>query len=278
MIRPISIILGLLCTTMVQAAVPVSQRTQHMVFTREAVQEVAARAYHQKLENLSAEGQLDTDTLRLKHVRRLGSRLIAQAIRLKPVAANWPWEIHLTTDPNIQAYSMAGGKLLVGTSFIQHYHLSDAELMVAIAHEIAHVIAEHVREQVSTVAQFNPLVPARARRVADVLNDLQSDLSIYFRLEPLSRLQEMEADDIGIDLAARAGVPPSAIVSFYTKLVRVDGGKSLFDTHGSAAQRVKFADSMAQYAWPVYEASRHARILPNYNFSHPRRFVPSAIK
>ncbi len=161
---------------------------------------------------------------------------------------------------------MGGGKLLVGTQFIKHYQLTDQELSVVLAHEIGHVIAEHIREQVSTAALFNDSVPAHARRVADVIEAMQSDISILLSLQPLSRLQEIEADDIGIELAARAGVPPSAVTSFYAKLVQSDGGQSIFDTHGPVAQRVKFADSMAEYARPVYEASRHARMLPNYTF------------
>lgn len=264
MMRTWFVLLGLFSSAAAYADVPVTHRTQHMVFPRDAVQKVAAKAYHQELARLSGKDELDTDPGSLKKVRHLSSQLIAQAILLKPAAKDWPWEVHVTSDPQIAAYSMGGGKLLVSTYFIQHHQLSDDELSVAIAHEIGHVIAEHVREQVSTVALFNPLVPASARRVEDVINDLQSDLSVFLSLQPLSRLQELEADDIGIELAARAGVPPSAVVSFYAKLAQTDSGQSVFDTHGPVVQRVQFADSMAEYARPVYEASRQARVLPNY--------------
>lgn len=264
MMRTWFVLLGFFCSATVYADVPVSDRTQHLVFPRDAVQAVAAKAYHQELARLSNKGELDTEARSLQRVRRLSSRLIAQAILLKPAAKNWPWEVHITSDPQVSAYSMGGGKLLVGTHFIQHYQLSDDELAVALAHEIGHVIAEHVREQVSMVALFNPSVPASARRVEDVINDMQSDISVYLSLQPLSRLQELEADDIGIELAARAGVPPSAVTSFYAKLAKTDSGQSLFDSHGPVVQRVQFVDSMAEYARPVYEASRHARSLPNY--------------
>ena len=271
MMRTWSVLLSLFCTAAAYAEVPVTHRTQHMVFPRDAVQVVAAEAYHQELARLSGKGELDSDPVSLKQVRQLASQLIAQAILLKPDAKHWPWEVHITSDPQIAAYSMGGGKLLVSTHFIQRFQLSDDELSVAIAHEIGHVIAEHVREQVSTVALFNPLVPASARRMEDVINDLQSDLSVFLSLQPLSRLQELEADDIGIELAARAGVPPSAVVSFYAKLAQTDSGQSLFDTHGPVAQRVQFVDSMAEYARPVYEANRHARNLPNYILADTRQ-------
>ena len=268
MMRLYLMILSLFCTAQVFAGAPVTGRDQHMFFSLAAVQMEAAKAYHQEVLRLSGHHELDNDAQALREGRRICSHLIAQAIRLKPVAANWSWEVHITSDPEVTAYSMAGGKLLVGTQFIKSYKLSNDELAVALAHEIGHVIAEHVREQVSDAARFNTSVPLRTIKVADVINAMQSDISVFLRLQPLSRLQEMEADDIGIELAARAGIPPEAVVSFYAKIAKDDNGQSLFNTHGSVAQRVRFVDSMASYAKPVYEASRGARILPNYKFAN----------
>jgi len=267
MIRSCLIVLSLLCAAPVFSGVPVTGRHQHMFFSRAAVQVVAAKAYHKEVARLARHDELDNNQQILHRVRHLCSHLIAQAIRLKPVAASWPWEVHITSDPEVAAYSMGGGKLMVGTHFISSYKLSNDELAVALAHEIGHVIAEHVREQVSVAARFNTSVPLRTRKVADVINAMQSDISVFLRLQPLSRLQEMEADDIGIELAARAGIPPAAVISFYSKIAQGDEGQSIFNTHGSPAQRVKFIDSMANYAEPVYEASRGVKLLPNYAFA-----------
>ena len=267
MLRPCMVVLILICAAPVFSAVPISGREQHMLFARGPVQAAAAVAYHEELSRQAAKGMLDTNQQTLKRIRRICSHLIAQAIRLKPAAASWAWEVHITTDPQVAAYSMGGGKLLVGMHFIESYKLSDNELAVALAHEIGHVIAEHVREQISLAASFNKSVPQRTRKVSDVINAMESDISIFLRLQPLSRLQEMEADDIGIELAARAGIPPSAVISFYTKLAQTDTRQSLLDTHGPTAQRVKFADSMAGYAWPIYEASRNAKFSPAYAFA-----------
>ena len=267
MIRLCLMILSLFCTAQVFAGAPVTGRDQHMIFSRAAVQLEAAKAYHQEVARLSRLDQLDNDPQLLHNVRRICSQLIAQAIQLKPIAAYWPWEVHITSDREVAAYSMGSGKLLVGTNFIKSYKLSNDELAVALAHEIGHVIAEHVREQVSEAASFKTSVPLHTIKVADVINAMQSDISVYLRLQSLSQLQEMEADDIGIELAARAGIPPAAVVSFYDKIAKDDNRQSLFDTHGSVAQRVKFVESMAIYAKPAYEASRVARKLPDYTFA-----------
>jgi len=255
-------LLAMLLLCYLQAAiaeVPVTGRTQLMNFPRGPVQAAAAQAYRQELRQLAAQSALDNDPQLVERVRRICERLIAQAIKLKPAAAHWQWEVHVTSDRQISAYSRAGGKLLVSSHFVDFYGLSDDELAMALAHEIAHVIAEHVREQVSTAASLNPPPPNMTRTVADVIDSMESDITVYLRLQSLSRLQEMEADDIGIELAARAGIAPDAIGSFYAKLVKTDTGQSLFDTHGSPRQRAVFVQSMVQYARSLYEASLRSR-------------------
>jgi Zn-dependent protease with chaperone function len=255
----------LVVSTPVLAEAPVTGRDQPMRFSRAAVQAIAAKSYRAELAHLARQDKLDTDKKTLQRIRRISGRLIAQAILLKPEAAHWSWEIHLTSDPQVAAYSMSGGKLLISTHFIKQYRLTDDELAVALAHEVGHVIAEHVREQMSVAASFEAPVPNRQIKAGDVVNSMESDIGIFFSLQPLSRLQELEADDIGIELAARTGVAPSAATSFYGKIGRDSGGQSILDTHGPSYQRTEFIKSMVNFARPVYEASR-GKHLPAYAF------------
>jgi Zn-dependent protease with chaperone function len=265
MVRPGLIILMLVVSVPARAEVPVTGRDQHMRFSRAAVQAIAAKAYRVELTRLAHLGKLDLDKKILKRIRRISSQLIAQGILLKPAAAHWSWEIHLTSDPQVASYSMSGGKILVSSHFIKQYQLTDNELAVALAHEIGHVLAEHVREQMSLAASFEAPLPNQEVKAVDVVNSMESDIGLFFSLQPLSRLQELEADDIGIELAARSGVSPSAVKSFYKKIGRDSGGQSIFDTHGPSYQRTEFIKSMADFARPVYEASRKAQ-LPVYAF------------
>lgn len=264
MVRSLLVVL-LLGAGTAHADVPVTGRAQHFTFPREQVQEMAARAYRSKLARLRHRGQLDTDSKTLIRVRRIAAHLIAQAIELKPDSAGWHWDIHVTSAPDVAAFSMAGGKLLIGSRFIRSNHLTDQELSVAIAHEIGHAIAEHVREQLSVAAEFDPAPPGRTLTVRDVVNSMDSDIAVYLRLQPLSRLQELEADDIGVELSARSGVSPTAIKGFYAKITRKGVGQTLFDSHGPVGQRREFAMSMADYAESAYEKSRE-RPLPTYAF------------
>jgi predicted Zn-dependent protease len=255
----------LLEESVVLADVPINGRKQDMSFAREQVQAIAATAYDRKLRDFARQGKLDRDAALAKRVRRIAGRVIAQAIIVKPEAAHWNWEVHVVSTSQFDAYCMAGGKMFVGTAFLDREAFSDGELATLLAHEAAHAIAEHVREQLSAVRRLDPAYAHFS--AADVIALIDWDLSVSLKLEALSRLQELEADDIGINLAARAGFEPRAIVGFYRKLARLDrGNRFFFDTHGAGDQREKVAEAFAAYAGPVYAASLTHRRFPEYVF------------
>lgn len=235
------------------AVVPLNGRQQQMAFTSARVQAIAAAEYDKRLRELARQGKLDRDPALTERVRRIAGRIIAQAIALKPEAARWAWEIHVASGDKIDAYCMAGGKMLVGDAFLEGQRFSDGELAALLGHEIAHAIAEHVREQLSAVPGLNP---AYARlNLEDVIAVLGWDLSVTFKLAPLSRLHELEADDIGIYLAAKAGYDPRALLQFYRKLGRLDNGSDFFNSHVATDQRLQAVESFATYAEPLYKAS-----------------------
>lgn len=250
--------------TRVVADVPINGRKQSMVFSHDQVQVMADAAYQHTLKELAREGKLDRDPQVVERVRRIASRVIAQAVALKSEAAHWNWEVHVATTDRLNAYCMAGGKIMVGASFLDSRRYTDGEIAALLGHEVAHALAEHVREELSEVRRLDP---AYARlSVEDVIALLNWDLSVSFKLAPLSRLQELEADDIGIFLAAKAGYDPQSLVRFYRKLALQDAGHSYFDTHGSANQREKAVEGFAAYAESVYAASVAQGQPPEYVF------------
>ena len=236
------------------ANAPVNGRAQDLAFNSDEVQAMAASAYHQSLRELTRRGALDHNPELLARVRRIAQPIFAQAVLLKPEAAQWNWEIHIAKANQIDAYCMAGGKILVGAGFLEKQALTDGEIAALLAHEIAHAIAEHVREELSMVRRLSPDYAYFS--LEEVIGLLGWDLSVSLRLAPLSRLQELEADDIGITLAAKAGFDPHALVLFYRKLGRDGSSADLIDTHGSNVDRLRAVENFAVYAEKLYGTSR----------------------
>jgi predicted Zn-dependent protease len=253
-LRPLLSVFLIIESGLAAANVPVNGRPQDLAFSGDEVQTMAASAYHQSLRELMRHGVLDRNPQLLARVRRIAQPIIAQAVLLKPEAAQWNWEIHLANANRIDAYCMAGGKILVGAGFLEKQALTDGEIAALLAHEIAHAIAEHVREELSMVRRLSPDYAYYS--LEEVTGLLGWDLSVSLSLASLSRLQELEADDIGITLAARAGFDPRALVRFYRKLGRSGSSANLIDTHGSNVDRLRAVENFAVYAEKLYDTRR----------------------
>jgi predicted Zn-dependent protease len=236
------LVLLLLFATRAVAQVPDSGRWQELRFPADEVGQRAEDNYIEQTVSLAAAGRLDHDRMLLARVRRIAEGLVGAALQLKPDTAGWQWEVHVTDDPSIEAESQAGGKLLVGTTFVARLALDDGELAVLLAHEVAHVIAEHEREALSEA-----LLDSRRDLPLDVVAErLASDLGLQLRLSKLSALQEREADQLGMLIAHLAGWDSTAMLRFYRKLAAESNGPALLASHPSATTRLSLAKGMAR--------------------------------
>jgi predicted Zn-dependent protease len=225
------------------AQVPEAGRWQDFAFSAEEVRTSSEWQYRERLSILEAHGELDKDEALLQRVRRVGATLVRGAPQLRPDCATWSWEFHVSSSEEDQAWSLAGGKLLVGARWAAELQLDDGELAALLAHEMAHVLADHHREAVS---QALAISPGRSQRSLDALmRDVDSDLSTQIALGALSRMQESEADQVGFVLAVRSGWPASAIVSFYGKLAEHDQPGVFSWSHPSAASRLSVVRALA---------------------------------
>ena len=232
----------LLVVTEAVAQVPESGRWQEFRFRTEEVGERSEDQYIEQTVSLAAAGQLDRDRALLARARRILAGLVHAAYALKPEAEAWRWELHVTDDPAVEAESQAGGKLLLGSAFVARLALDDGELATLLAHEVAHIIAEHGRETLSEA-----LLDSRRDLPLEVVEQrLASDIRLQLRLSKLSAIQEREADQLGMLIAFRAGWPCAAMVGFYRKLALDAPASGLLASHPSGASRLSLAKGMAQ--------------------------------
>jgi predicted Zn-dependent protease len=225
-------------------AQPVLEFRNDLAFQATTVNAFAAQIFRNRIHHLVAAGKLDRDPVLLKRIRRIIQRLRPAVEYERPAAAHIAWEVHICRQCNENASAMAGGKLLVSEEFIAGMAPSDAELAYLLAHEMAHVIAEHTREFATTARYFVGM--GLKRNYADIQHELDESIGLQLRMAPLYKQQELEADYIGFILGARSGFNPEAMLSLLRKL-HADG-PSMLDPHPSAQRRLQQAQSMLEAA------------------------------
>ena len=191
-----------------------------------AFRDEAAARYRTIVARLSASGKLDEDGAALDRARRIAGGLIVAAKALRPATGTWSWEVHVTGDASVAAFCMAGGKILLGSPFVRRLDLGDGELAMLIGHEMAHAVAGHRRETVRSGFDADPAEEVRQARIAV--------------------MQEKEADEIGMNLAFRAGWPAASLVSFFDKLAAQEPAGTFNSSHAPASLRAEDARALAR--------------------------------
>ena len=163
----------------------------------------------------------------LARVRPIAARLVRAVASERPEAATWAWETHVTSDPSVSAFCMAGGKVLVGAPFVRRLQFDDSEIAMLLAHEMAHALMGHRRAR-----------PAAASIDADPAGET--------RASQLAVAQEDEADRVGLQLAYRAGWPLADLIGFFDKLAASEPAGTFSTSHAASAVRAVNAREMAK--------------------------------
>ncbi|SFU80926.1 M48 family metalloprotease [Pseudoduganella namucuonensis] len=212
--------------------------------SQEEVMAGAARLYRERMEELRVSRRLDADRAFHERVLRIAGPLIARAARDWPETARWDWEIHTTPDGDDHAYAMAGGKLLVSRAHARELELSDAELAMVLAHEIAHAALRHNLLEYEEAVRLEPAWAARP--FAELEHAVDHDTGLMRKLAPLGILQEQEADREGMLLAWRAGWPALALARYFQKAARASSSPNFEQfAHPSPSSRWQAARELA---------------------------------
>ena len=234
---------------------PVLDFRDDLAFSSVEIDTFAVREYAERLRALARSGQLDRNPPTQARLRRILVPLQGAAAYERPSSARIKWEIHTCTGCDETASAMAGGKLLVSSDFIALHAFTDDELAYLVAHEMAHVLAEHTRE-FATIARFF-LGNGLARDYEDIHQELAENLPVHLRMGPDYVQQELEADYIGLVLGARAGFDPQAMISMLEKLQ--GGGQTLFETHPGDSLRLQHARAMLETGRRLAASPRSGR-------------------
>jgi predicted Zn-dependent protease len=228
--------------------------------SEEDMQKSAAEAYSQQLQKAQAEGKLNTDPALVQRVRTVSERLVQQTTVFRQDARSWPWEVNVLSSPERNAYAMPGGKIMVYSGLISALDLTDAEIAAVVGHEISHTLREHARERVSNAYGQELLVAFGAAALGaeeSILKLANAIGQVTFQL-PHSREQESEADQIGLELMARAGYDPQAAISVWQKMTATRSGQppEFLSTHPSNESRIADLQAQLPRVAPLYQARR----------------------
>ena len=241
---------------------PITGRSQLIVVSeRQAIGESAA-AYNSMMGQFGKKKQIETGTPRVEKVREIADRLIAQAVRFRPDSAKWNWEVTVINEPKtVNAFAMAGGKMAIYTGMWEQLKATDDEVAQVMGHEIGHALASHTQERMSIAygTGIGTQLLAIAVGARDQTAALMQTAAVLAIQLPNSRESESEADQIGIELAARAGYDPRAAVTLWEKMGKESGGKSppqFLSTHPSADTRSARLKELIPRVEPYYQQAK----------------------
>jgi predicted Zn-dependent protease len=233
------------------AEVPITHRQSlHLVPDSELLS-LSYQEYNQVLH----QSQVSTDPQKVQRVRRVGNRIAQSAEAFLREAGqgaslkNYNWQFNLIEDEKIaNAWVMPGGRAAVYSGILR-YTVDDTGLAVVLGHEVGHAIAGHGNERMSQglLAQLGGVAlavalstkPQQTQGLFMSAYGAGANLGV---LLPYSRLEESEADRIGLVLMARAGYDPRQAIPFWERMKSQEGhGQTpeLLSTHPAPDTRIE---------------------------------------
>jgi predicted Zn-dependent protease len=236
-------------------------REQQMAVSAEEVNAGALKAYAQMMAEAKKKGILDRDPAMVKRVEDITRRLVAQSTAFRPDAAKWPWEVHVITLDQVNAWCMPAGKMAIYTGLIQKLNATDGEIAAVMGHEIAHALREHARERISRQmgTQAAVGIAGALLGIGDLGQSIAGTVAEVTLNLPNSRLHETESDRIGVELAARAGFDPRAAVTLWEKMAKAGDGSQppkWLSTHPPHQDRINDLRAYSEKVMPLYAAAR----------------------
>lgn len=166
--------------------------------------------------------------------------------------SNYRWEFNTVENTEVNAWCMPGGKVVVYTGLIPVAQ-TETGLAVVMGHEIAHAIARHGNERMSEALMINMGGVALHQALKDKnaatmmlyssLYNIGSQVGLAL---PHNRMQETEADKLGLIFMSLAGYNPSESVPFWQRMALQPKKNTpeFLSTHPSNETRIKDLSEM----------------------------------
>lgn len=167
-----------------------------------------------------------------------------ERLRAHAAAPGYEFEYAVLESPEVNAFALPGGKLVVFTGLLAKAGRPE-EVAGVLAHEFQHALLRHSLQKMVRAAGLQAVL-------ALLLGDLEGlggvvrDAGVQIQEFSYGRDQEREADHAAIDLLVRAGIDPAGLPDFFDRLAAREGGAgggaggnalTLLSTHPASAER-----------------------------------------
>ena len=227
-------------------------RRQSLALNPKQELETGRRAYAEVMQEYGKRA-LPKNSPEVGRVERIVERL-AKAATIEPLQREinlrirdftFEWEVSVVRDDQINAFCLPAGKMVVFTGILKLAGNDDDFVATVLSHEMSHALAHHASERIG-----------RAKTLQNILRSLSYD-----------RMQEAEADHIGVFLMAFGGFDPTKSVTFWERMARAHGGKSgkpeFLSDHPSDENRIRALRGWAPMAVKAKAAFRPRRETPS---------------
>ena len=253
--------------------VPITGRQQSLMVSDGDILSLSTQQYQEFMKT----AKLSTNAANTAMVKRVGQNL-ANAVTSYLRAAGlsndlqyYNWQFNLVQDKQVNAWCMPGGLICVYEGILPVTQ-DEASLAIVLGHEIAHAVARHSAEQMSTqmkqqygvqtLGALASILVVGANTVA--IGQAIAATGLNFANLKYSRSHESEADHMGLIFAAMAGYNPQAALTFWQRMASLNQNQNtseFLSDHPSDATRVQQIQGWMPEAMKYYKP-RQTQAVP----------------
>ena len=188
-----------------------------------------------------------------RYVNHVGRWLAAQTER-----PDLPWQFGVLDHSNVNAFAVPGGTIFITRGLLEKMR-SEAELAGVLGHEIVHVLRKHHLKAIQKGAQTalaGEGLSAALRERAGPARDKLIAFGTEMYSRGLDKSDELEADRLGIVIAARAGYDAYGLPAVLQTLQAMSAQDSalalMFKTHPAPGERLDTIGEKMQAVLDTY--------------------------
>ena len=247
------LVLAVVLSLVACETVPITGRSQLVLIPEGTEVKMGLDSYQE----IIGKAKISTDAKANDQVTRVGRRIAEATGR-----ADYQWEFKVIEDTQVNAFCLPGGKVAVYTGILPVAH-DDAGLAAVLGHEVSHAIARHGGERMSqqlavqgiSLAAAETLLAGRDPALVQLASAALGGLGNVGVLLPYSRLQESEADHLGLVYMAKAGYDPHASLELWKRMASANNSRpiQLLSTHPLPETRITQIEGWIPEAMTYYK-------------------------